>query len=116
MMQQHFAVNLQYCNIAVKDCCNVFAIYRCCMRYIHFTVVYYKEKNIVFGQFYKSAKLKHSSSILSKYNFIYKWHTRILSVYFSLLSSRLANMVAMSVGAPGALNKKTYQIMHYYCM
>jgi len=26
-----FAVNLERCNIAVKDCCNVYAIFVCCM-------------------------------------------------------------------------------------
>jgi len=27
MAQQHFAVNLQRCNIAVKDCCNLCVLY-----------------------------------------------------------------------------------------
>jgi len=39
MMQQHFAVNFQRCNIAVKDCCNVYAIFVCYMGCLMYAVM-----------------------------------------------------------------------------
>jgi len=50
VVQQHFAVNLQRCNIAVKDCCNVYAIFVCYMgtcfeQYIRF--VHTQTENVI---------------------------------------------------------------------
>jgi len=36
MMHQYFTVKWQYCIIAVKDSCNVYAIFMCCMGYMPF--------------------------------------------------------------------------------